>query len=407
MLAMWWIMAAHAAVPDRFVEQLVAAALANDPVMVAATADVERADGELRAASGLRQNPTLDARFGLGLQQHEASLRQPLSVTGAGAAAFGVARARQEAAVSTLFRRRLEVAADIRRWLVEAIRAEAALTLSGESLQIAKTLRASAEARLSAGDGTELEVHLARLEEAAAVDELLQATNQALEARVVLAAHAALPADAELPTDPWVAVPPRPGVTSPERHDLLAANAAVLAAKHAVRFEAASVVPPIEVGVWAQAQNVGVVGDPVAIPPMSGNTAWTVGPTVSVTLPAWQSNADGRARARAALSTASAEAGVIEATAAAERFGVGRQRDAIAAATGLPDPTAEARAALSGIDRGFRGGEFGVGDASAMRARVLETWRRGASTTADAAKLAIAGALAEEWPSLLSGDPAP
>ena len=45
------------------------------------------AEGALRAATGLRYDPTLEARLGFGLTQHEVSLSQPFSFSGEGRAA--------------------------------------------------------------------------------------------------------------------------------------------------------------------------------------------------------------------------------------------------------------------------------------------------------------------------------
>lgn len=105
-------------------EEVVAAALAHDPELAQAEAAVIRAEGQLAAAQGLRHDPTLSARLGFGLTQHELALSQPLSLSGEGLAAAAAARAGVEAAQAEAHRRRLEVAAHARNALIGAIAAE-------------------------------------------------------------------------------------------------------------------------------------------------------------------------------------------------------------------------------------------------------------------------------------------
>ena len=157
-------------------DEVVRAALAQDPALARAEAEVTAAEGALRAATGLRHDPTLEARLGFGLTQHEVSLSQPFSFSGEGRAAAQAARAGLEAAEAERAQRRLEVAAAARLGMIEVIDAQAEVARAKEAVVLTQRIRAQVERRLASGDVGELEVHLARLEEAAAVGGLLTAT---------------------------------------------------------------------------------------------------------------------------------------------------------------------------------------------------------------------------------------
>ncbi len=228
------------------VSWLVSAALA------AAEAAVVTAEGERRAATGLRNAPTLELRLGFGLAQHEVSLAQPVSLSGEGLAAARAADAELRAAESDRDRRRLEVAANARQLVIQAIAATAQVERADEVLRLASALRDAAERRLFSGDAPVLQAHLARLEEAAAAADVVQAHREALASREALAATTGLGADVELPDDPMTAVPR--GSDAGTRSDREAATARVEAADSALRRERAAALRPVDVGAWAQVQ---------------------------------------------------------------------------------------------------------------------------------------------------------
>jgi outer membrane protein TolC len=401
-----WLASAVLAAPLT-ADDVVGAALARDPALAAAEAVVVAAEGIRRAATGLRHDPTLEARLGFGLQQHEVALTQPVSLSGEGLAAADAADATLRAAEAERDRRRLEVAADARRALIRAIAADAEVARADEVLRLATALRAAAEARLASGDAPELEVHLARLEEAAAAADQVQSRRESLAAREALAATTGLAGALALPDDPMAAAPA--GVGGGERTDRTAAAARLQGADAALRRERAAALPPVDLGVWGQVQNVAATPAPggVRLAPWSWseNAAWTVGPTVALTLPVWSGNQDGIAQARAERGLAGAALASVDARIAAERAGSDARRDAIAAVAGTVDPTPEARGALAGVDAAVAAGELGAADAAVLRARILDAWRRGAGARAAAAAVAVDLALAEASPGLLPRPP--
>lgn len=390
-----WLVAVALAAPVT-ADEVVSAALSRDPALAEAAAAVVAAEGERKAATGLRYDPTLEARLGFGLAQHEVSLTQPLSLSGEGAAAAKAADAALRAAEAERDRRRLEVAAAARRSLIRAIAAHAAVERADEVLRLATELRVAAEARLASGDAPELEVHLARLEEAAAAADQVQARREASAAREQLSATTGLARDAELPDDPMSAAPSGSG--GGERSDRAAAAARVESADAAVRRERAAALPPVDLGVWAQVQA------PEVDAPLADHLR-TVGPTVAVTLPVWSANRGGIARAEGERDLARAELASVDARIVAEQAGSADRRRAMEAVAGTADPSPEARAALAGVAAAVAAGELGAAEAALLRSRILDAWRRGSGARASAAEVAVDLALAESWPGLLPGSP--
>lgn len=405
MMSAWLVSAAWAA--PLTADEIVSAGLRHDPALAEAESAVTAAEGDRKAATGLRRDPTLEARLGFGLAQHEVSLTQPVSVSGEGLADARSADAALRGAVAERDRRRLEVAAEARLRLIRAIRAAAEVTRSSEVLRLATQLRAAAELELANGESPELPVHLARLEEAAAAADLVEARRDALSSREALAAATGVPVEAELPEDPMLAAPT--GAGGGGRADRVAATARVEAADAALRRERAAALPPLDLGVWAQVQNVATTPGPggVDLAPWSWseNAAWTVGPSVAVTLPLWSANRGGIARAEGDVALAESRLAAVEARIDAEEAGSAERRAAMAVVAGTSDPTPEARAALAGVDAAVQAGELGQADAAVLRGRILDAWRRGASARAVAAEVAVELALAESWSGLLPRSP--
>ncbi len=402
MMLLWWALSAWAA--PVAADEVVAAALDLSREVAAADAAVDRAEAELAAARGLRANPTLDVRLGFGLPQHEVSLSQPVSLSGEGLAAAAAAEASVRAAQATAERVRLQVAADARRALVAAIVADATRGLADDLLTLTTTLRSATEARRAAGEASELEVQLARLDEAAATADVVAAASAAQSARAQLTRLTGLPWSVELPADPDAAMP-APAAAVARRSDLVAADAAVEAAAAAERRERAAILPPVEIGVWAQAQNVGVYAGAsgVVIPrgDWQGNSAWTVGPSLTVTLPVFKANPAGRGEAAADAAIADANARAIEVDAQVDAARAADLRALIDRVRALPDPSADARAALAGLTTAVTAGELSPAEAAQVRARVMDAWRRSVGARTPALEATLELALAEEWATLL------
>jgi outer membrane protein TolC len=146
-------------------------------------------------------------QLGFGVAQHQVALTQALSVTGEGQAITRADRHALSAAKLSAARTELQVAADVRRAYVVVVAADAELALSAEALRLAGAVRAGVEGRLAQGEVGELDAHLARLDEGAAVEDWYRVAQASALARQDLAARTGLPLDVEVVADPLDASP--------------------------------------------------------------------------------------------------------------------------------------------------------------------------------------------------------
>ena len=367
------------------VQEIVRAALARDPAVARAEAALAAAQGRERAAAGLRANPTLEARVSTD-GGAEIGLGQPLSLSGEGRAAREVARLEVEAAQAALSRQRLETAAAARALLVEAVHGAQAEALARESLALARQLRALADRRLAAGEGTGLEVQLSRLEETAAAAALLAAGQIAAQHRADLLALTGLGAGIALPADPMSALPAPADPTGTDRLSALLTHRLRLDAAEAAAVGAqAAILPPVELRLWAERQGDG----------------WAVGPGIAVTLPVWKANPAEHAEAAAEVSAAASDVAAAESARAAQQAGAAERRALLEAVGSLEDPASVAREALLAVQQAVDAGELDMVSAVVLRAHVLSVWQTGAEARALIARIWIGIALEEEWPTLL------
>jgi hypothetical protein len=160
----------------------------------------------------------------------------------------------------------------------------------------------------------------------------------------------------------------------------------------ALTRERAAVLPPVSLGAFYEQEGVDR----------------RVGPSVSLTVPLWQRNADGRSQALAEVDVAAARLRALEVGAQAEllarrsvvaQLGTVAERDV--------DLQAEALAALAAIATGYEGGELDLLTAALLRSEVLQgqrAWLRGRRVVAEAR---IGLLLAAEDASLLGTAPPP
>lgn len=378
--------AAPASAPVLSVQEIVEAALTGDPAVARAEAALAAAQGRERAASGLRTNPTLDARVGLQGGAHEIEVGQALSLTGEGLAAREAARLEVQAAAAALSRQRLETAAAARVLLVEAIHSAQAEALARESLALARQLRGLAERRLAAGEGTGLEVQLSRLEETAAAASLLAAGQTAAQRRADLLRLTGLEPGVVLPADPMLALPAPASPTGAEALTALLARRLHLdAAEAAAAGAQAAILPPVVFRLWAADQG----------------ESWAFGPGIGVTLPIWKANPEARAAAAAEVSVAASEVAAAEAARSAQQAGAAGLRALLEEVGALEDPAGVAREALLAVQQAVDAGEIDMVSAVILRAHILSVWQTGAEARALIAQLWIGIALEEEWPTLL------
>ena len=338
-------------------DDAVAAALASNP-------DVARADAELTAAKGasrqsgfLRENPVIDAGYAVVGDKIDVSIGQPLSISGEGLAAHKSARARVAAAEAGLTRTRLEVAAEARTAYIEAVVAQQGAKLGRQAFDLATRQLAATESRVRVGEAADLDLRLARLDQAKAARELLAARSAEAEVLATLSTLAQRAVNGgDLDTDPLTAAPePRPG-TDDERSDVRAARLALDAAEAAVARERAAALPPVTIGGFYENDGGSVVA----------------GPSLGVTLPLWHQNQGGVSEARGEAGVARAELDATTARAAAEqRTAADAHADAASTMASVPATADDAVAALASIEAAVRSGEMDLVTTILLRDEVV------------------------------------
>lgn len=367
-------------------DSVVRSALEHDPSYLSAVAAVHAARGDLRAATFLRENPTVSGELSLTSDRAGASIDQAVSLTGEGFAAHRAAALRMDAAELDARRAALVVAAEARLAWTLAVAAELHAGIASQALEQASTRRAAVEARVAAGDAPALDASLVRLEEGRAAAALVSARAEVVATRVTLARFVPEAGSANLPDDPLLAAPdPIRGEGS--RTDVAAAVLRADAAVADRRATRAASLPAITVGVFVE-QDDGVLN---------------AGPTVGVTLPLWHRNPAGIGSADAALTTATAEAAAMRAVASAERSGTEQARkvaDDVLARVTVPAGV-DAREALLAIDASQAVGELDAITATLLRADVLDAWSASVDLRRAVAEARIDALLASEDAALL------
>jgi len=388
MTGLWfWVWSALAA--PLSAEEAVARSLQRSVEVAMASGDVDQARGEARGTALFRSDPTVQGRWAAVGDLHGVSVSQPMSVTGEGLAAHRSARARVESALSSEERTRLEIAASTRRAWSRAVEARQQVDLAEQALALATRLREGAEAREATGEGSLLDARLARLQESEARSTWMVAVTEQGERSAALSAATGVAIDAlELPSDPLEAMPLFEADGAP-RSDVRAARGDLDAARAQLASERRGVLPPVRVGVFYEEE-----GEELR-----------VGSALSVTVPLWSRNAEGRARAQASVDVAEARVAererVVDAEQAATSWVLGTLEDAVDGA----DPREEAMAALQSVAVGFERGELDLLTAGLLRRQILEgqrAWLVGRRVRAEAR---IAAALAREASALVGQSP--
>lgn len=369
----------------------VAAALASNP-------DVARADAELTAATGasrqsgfLRENPEIDGGYALVGDKIELSVSQAVSISGEGMADHRSARARVAAAEAGVTRARLEVAAETRSAYIEAVVAQQGAALARQAFDLATRQLAATESRVRAGEAADLDLRLARLDQAKAARELLGARAVEAEALSALSTLTQRPVSAgDLATDPLVAAPEPHAARGDERSDVRAARLALDAAEAAVSRERAAGLPPVTLGGFYE----------------NGGGSVVAGPALGVTLPLWHQNQAGVSEARGEAGVARAELDAATARAAAEqRTAADAHADSVATMASVPATIDDAVAALASIESGVRSGELDLVTTILLRDEVVSGQQALSEARGDLARSRIHLLLATEDESLLGGVP--
>ncbi len=365
--------------------EAVRAALANDPALAARKADVDAATGMRREATFFGRNPQVDVSTSNDGTRRTGSVVQPLSITGEGFFAARSAGAGLKAAKASAERARFETAATTRRAYVRAVLAREHLRLADEDRALLARLRGVAEARVAAGEGVDLDLRLARLEQARAMAAWLDAQREASDSDIDLAGLIGMTPGA-LERDPLTAGPTAQGDPA-HRSDVVAAEAATRSARAALARARAAILPAIGLGAFYEKDNGSEI----------------FGPAITVELPLWSWNQSGVGSARGNLRLAQAMEVSIAARAAteearaAERLKVAEESLAALA----PDVGAEAAPAIRAIETLFASGETNLSDILLLRFRVVEGQRAWTSARAAIAVARIDVALARQSESLM------
>lgn len=351
-LLLWGLSPAWALSPD----EAARLALTLSPAVAEAEAELLRAQGALRAATGLPGDPRVSASTAVVGEVWQLSVSQPVSLSGAGLADRRAAQAALDAAQHRQRRAALELVAEARRAWAQAVVAQQQAQLAAQSLEVSQRIAQASARRAEVGEGSALQRDVAALQLEEARASWMRAAVAEAQALSRLSALTGVPIEAlTLTSDPLAAAPAPEGGQA--RSDLLAADAERAAAQAALRREQASTLAPLQLGAFVEEED----------------GALRAGPRVTLTLPVWQRNADGRADAQAALATSTARLAAAERAVAAEQQSSGALLEALeAAASGQPEdlPTQAARA-LDAVAFGYEQGELDLLTADQLRGRIL------------------------------------
>lgn len=351
---------AHAtAAPVLSIDDAVSASLLLHPNVLEAQTALAQARGAASQTAALQSNPTASASLSLDGARSGGSLSQPISLTGEGVAARRTASAQVEAAEAQLARARRVAAADVRAAYADAVVRCGQVTVAEDGVAIAVRLRDAVGLQHEEGEASLLDLRLARLSLVQASARLLSARQAEAEALRSLAALIGEPVAREaLPADPTVAAP-KPGLASQgERSDVRAAVAALRAAEADLARQRAAGLAPVQLGAFVEVEDGRIFA----------------GPSVSVQLPLFNRNqaqrsaADGAVAARAADHTRLVARAATERQTAEARFA---EAGALEAALET-DPLAEAQAALTSIEAGYRAGEIDLPSTVLLQDQVLD-----------------------------------
>lgn len=370
-------------------DDAVAAALESNVDVASAEGELTAAKGASRQSAFLRENPEIDVGYALVGDRIDASVSQPLSLSGEGINDHASARARLAAAEAGLTRAKLRVAAETRRAYAVAVVAHRASSLAAGSFELATRQLTGIEAKVRVGASSNLDLHLARLEQAKAARELLaHSADEAAALTEIAALVLKSVAGADLAADPLAAAP-APGARSGEdRSDVRAARLAVEAAEAALRRERSAVLPPLRLGAFYEADGASFVA----------------GPSLGITLPLWSQNQAGVGAARGQVGVAEAEFAAIEARARAEAITASN-------AASLADATMDAVAAtdedgisaLRAIEAGVASGELDLLTTVLLREQVVAGQLALVQARGDLSLARISLLLATEDSALLAG----
>jgi cobalt-zinc-cadmium efflux system outer membrane protein len=278
-------------------DEAVAIALWNNPAFAASLADLGIARADLADARLLR-NPILSLLFPVGPKQLEWTLSIPVDVLWQRPRRVAAAASNTQAVAERLVSGALTLIADVRQAFVDVDAAERRVALAAENAALVKRIADITDARLRAGDISELEARVAR-SDASQVEAAFRSLEHDRDAaKVTLIArlgYEIAPADLRLAATPS----PASNACGPEaalledalasRPDVRAAEIAIEAAAHRAR--------------WEQSRIVNLVA--MLDANGSGSQGYEMGPGLSGEIPIFSRNQGAISRAQAELERAS------------------------------------------------------------------------------------------------------
>jgi outer membrane protein, heavy metal efflux system len=288
-------------------EEAVAIALWNSPSFQATLVDLGIARADL-AEAGLLRNPVFSLLFPVGPKQLEFTLQYPFEALWQRPARVNAARFNAQAVGERLVWDALSLVAQVRTAHADAITADRRLTLALENAEVTRRIAEITDARLRAGDISDLEARAPRTD-ASRSDVVRRAVQHDRDlARLTLAALLGLDQAAEqVQPQSSAAYDARPCLVDDERlKDALASRPDIRAAE--LTIEAATARAR-----WERSRSLTLIG--LLDANGQGEEGFEIGPGVNVDLPFLNRNQGGIARStveiqRASRLYAAARAGV-------------------------------------------------------------------------------------------------
>lgn len=346
-------------------DQALARASSNGPVVLVAASERDRAAARVRQARAW-DNPTLSIEvenvLGRGpyrdfdAAESTVSLSQPLPLGGGRGARLRAAQADEEAATAAVALAAVELRRDLVVAYAQAVAADRLAALGRERAALGAQTRAAAERRHAAGLESDLQRARVEVETAGLQAEARRSAAAALAHRRALAAHwredtVTAPLD-----DGWFDAPARlpEGSTAPAiGGELLSRHPGALVARARVERARAD----LEAARRAPFSGLeATVGTRRFEDSPDGDRAWVLG--VSMPLPVWDRNESGIAEARAALQSAELDAERLSRDLAAGREMAQAELEAARLevdallTSGLPAAASAARLSAQGYEAG-------------------------------------------------------
>jgi len=339
-------------------DEAVALALASNPNVRAADAQVLNARASRSSSAILLRNPQASAWVSTDGRRATYSASQPLSLTGESWFARSAAKQGLRGAEANLERTRRKVAAATRQAYINAAVATGTVEVAVEGAALAERLYYAISRKNEEGEASELELRMAHLAQAQAAVRLMNTRKQQTMALRSLASWTLQAADIDsVVADPEAAVPEASAPSDAERSDVVAARRNLAAARAQLTRQRARALPPLSVGIASNVED-------------SENF---VGPQVGITVPLFNRNQSGRAASRGAVAVAE---GRLEQAIASATTQQSTARARVAEAEALTealggDLASEAREALASIEAGVLAGEIELSTAVLLQAQVL------------------------------------